>query len=192
MGNKFYQLSVSLSPCVGLNQYHGRWGLGNGSAPEGGRHGTGCPGTQSHVLEFEEHLDSSLRHRVWFLGCPVWSRGLDLVSLVSPSQLGIFCYPMSQKREWNISTACCTTCCLWPAVCLHSLEISKKNTKSLPNLKHWALCQTFPKRSISQQALKLGCLKQASFWVNGVQHRSLELWRTIIKDSWWPKEMITA
>jgi len=48
---------------MGLCQGRGSLGLGKGSAPEGK---TGCPGlwTWPRVLEFKEHLDSTLRHKV--------------------------------------------------------------------------------------------------------------------------------
>jgi len=36
-------------------------------------------------------LDSALRHRVWVWGGTLWSRGLDLMILVGPFQLGVFC-----------------------------------------------------------------------------------------------------
>ena len=42
-------------------------------------------------LEFKKHLDNALRHMVRFLGGPVWSQELDLIILMSPFQLGIFC-----------------------------------------------------------------------------------------------------
>jgi len=49
-----------------LCQGRGSGGLGTGAAPEGGGHGTGCPGlrVQPRVLEFKEHLDNALKHRV--------------------------------------------------------------------------------------------------------------------------------
>lgn len=39
------------------------------------------------LLELKENLDNTLRLRVWILCCPVWSRELDLMILVGPSQL---------------------------------------------------------------------------------------------------------
>lgn len=64
-----------------------------GSAPEGGGHGTGCPGQRAwpQVLEFKEHLDTALRQRVWIRGGAVWGQELDLMILLGPSQLGMFC-----------------------------------------------------------------------------------------------------
>ena len=54
---------------------HGRgsWGLGTGAAPQGGGHGTGCPGLWAwpRVMEFKARLDSALRHRVQFLIGPL-------------------------------------------------------------------------------------------------------------------------
>ena len=51
----------------------GSWGLGTGSAPEGGGHGTGCPGlwARPRGLEFKQCLDSALRHRFDFGWCCV-------------------------------------------------------------------------------------------------------------------------
>lgn len=42
------------------------WVLGNGSALEGSRHGAGSQGSgrSPKLLEFKDHLDSALRHRV--------------------------------------------------------------------------------------------------------------------------------
>jgi len=80
-----------------LCQGRGSWGLGRGSAPEGGGHGTGCP-EQSlwpQVPRFKECSDNALRHWVWILGGCVWRQGLDLVILVGPLQLGIFCDSMT-------------------------------------------------------------------------------------------------
>ena len=42
------------------------------------------------VLEFKEHLDTALRHRIWILSGSVWSQGLDLMVLMGPFQLRIF------------------------------------------------------------------------------------------------------
>ena len=69
-----------------------RGGAAGGWVPEGSGHGTGCPGQRvwPQVLEFEEHFDNALRHRVWILGGPVWSQGLDMVVPVSPFQLRMF------------------------------------------------------------------------------------------------------
>lgn len=53
-----------------LCQGRGSWGLGTGAAPQGGGHGPRLP-------EFKECLDTALRHRVWILGGPVLSQGLD-------------------------------------------------------------------------------------------------------------------
>ena len=44
--------------------------------------------------EFKKRLDNALRHRVWFLGDPVWSQELDLMILVGPFQLKIFYDPI--------------------------------------------------------------------------------------------------
>ena len=40
-----------------------RWGLGKGSAPEGGGHGTDS-GHGLEVLEFKRCLDNALRYRI--------------------------------------------------------------------------------------------------------------------------------
>ena len=49
-----------------LCQGRGSWGLGTGSAPEGGGHGTDSQGSGygPKLPEFKEHLDKPLRHRV--------------------------------------------------------------------------------------------------------------------------------
>jgi len=39
---------------------------------------------------FKKPLDNALRHKVWFLGSPVWSQELDLMILLGPFQLGTF------------------------------------------------------------------------------------------------------
>jgi len=53
-----------------LCQGRGSWELGTGGAPEGGGHGTGCPGqwARPQEPEYKECLDSTLRHRGWILG----------------------------------------------------------------------------------------------------------------------------
>jgi len=48
---------------------------GKGSSPESGEHGTGS-GHSPELLEFKEHLDSALKHRILVLGSPVWSQEL--------------------------------------------------------------------------------------------------------------------
>jgi len=75
-----------------LCQGRGSWGLGTGAAPQGGGHGTGCPGqwARPQVPEFNEHLGKAFRYRVWILGGPLWSQELDSMILVSPFQPGIF------------------------------------------------------------------------------------------------------
>ena len=69
-----------------------RRGLGRGSSPEGGGHGTSCPGqwAQPRVLEFREHLDSTVRHWVRLLRGPVWSQELDSMIIVGPFLPGAF------------------------------------------------------------------------------------------------------
>ena len=49
-------------------------------APQGSEH-------DPRLLEFKEHLDNTLRHRISILGVPVWSQDLDLMILVDPFQL---------------------------------------------------------------------------------------------------------
>ena len=51
--------------------------------------------TTPSLTEFKKHLDNALRHRVWFLGGPVWSQELDSMILVGPFQLRIFCGSMT-------------------------------------------------------------------------------------------------
>ena len=49
-----------------LCQGRGSWGLGTGSAPEGGGHGTACPGlwARPQGLEFKESLGSAPKYWV--------------------------------------------------------------------------------------------------------------------------------
>ena len=51
--------------------------------PKGSRH-------SPELLEFKGHLDTTLRHKVWILGGPVWSHGLGSIILVGPFQFEIF------------------------------------------------------------------------------------------------------
>ena len=44
-------------------------------------------GNGPRLLEFKEHLDNTLRHRISISGGPVWSQDLDLMILVDPFQL---------------------------------------------------------------------------------------------------------
>ena len=46
------------------------------------------------MVGFKERLDSALKHRVWFLGGPLWSQELDLMISMGPLQLGIFREPV--------------------------------------------------------------------------------------------------
>lgn len=65
-----------------LCQWTDRWGIGKGSAPEGGGHGTVCPWGSGHSHELPEqrkHLDTALRRRVWIWDGAVWSQGLASV-----------------------------------------------------------------------------------------------------------------
>ena len=67
------------------------WELAKGSSPEGGGHGTGCPGqwAKPQVLMFKEHLDSALRQGSNF-GWSVWSQELDLMILMGLFQLRVY------------------------------------------------------------------------------------------------------
>ena len=51
---------------------------------------------------FEEHLDNTLRRRVWILGGPVQSQQLDSVSLMVPFQLRIFYDSVFRHAEGRI------------------------------------------------------------------------------------------
>ena len=64
---------------MGLHDGRGRWGLGTGSAPEGGGHG-------HKLLEFRKCLDGVLRHRIRILGVAVWIQELDSMILMGPIQ----------------------------------------------------------------------------------------------------------
>ena len=79
-----------------LCQGRGSWGLGTGSAPEGGGHGTGCPGqwAQPRVLEVREGLDITLRQRVWIWSGAVWNQELKSMILGGslPTRSILFCF----------------------------------------------------------------------------------------------------
>ena len=51
---------------------------------------TKAGGHSSKLPEFKECLDTTLRHRVWFFGGPVWRQELDSMIFVGPFQLGLF------------------------------------------------------------------------------------------------------
>ena len=76
----------------------GSWGSGKGAAPQGGGHGTGCPGlrAQTRLPEFKKHLVTAVRHRVWIL---LWSQGLHSVASLGPFQLGISYHYDSDHNE---------------------------------------------------------------------------------------------
>jgi len=84
-----------------LCQGRDSWGLGTGAAPEGSGHGMGCPGqwARPQVLEFKEHLESTLRHRGWILSGPVSRQELYLMILMCPFQLRMFCDPLFVTLE---------------------------------------------------------------------------------------------
>jgi len=73
---------------VELCQGRGSWELGKESAPEGGGHGTGCPGQRARPQAIRVQKASG--HRVWILGDAVWSQEVDSVILVGLFQLAIF------------------------------------------------------------------------------------------------------
>ena len=50
--------------------------------------------TAPSLPECKKHLDNTLRNMVSFLDGPVWSQELDLMILVGPFQLRIFCDSM--------------------------------------------------------------------------------------------------
>ena len=92
-----YSPSYFYSPCR-----QGRWGsawvLGKGTSSEGAqvlKKASQGSGWGIKLPELKEHLDNTLRHRVWILGSPVWSQELELVILVDPFQLGKFHNTMS-------------------------------------------------------------------------------------------------
>mgnify|MGYP001856084944 CR=1 FL=1 len=84
-----------------LCQGRGSWGLGTSSAPEGGGHGTGCPGQWacSQVLELKECLDTALRHS-WF-----W---VVLCGIHDPCRS----LPM-QDIQWFSDSVCNSKCYVW-------------------------------------------------------------------------------
>lgn len=75
--------------------------------------------TATRLMEYQEHLNNSLRHRVRFLGCSVQGQGLDSMILERPFQLSIC---------WD-SMVLCTACTQggvlhtsaqpWPALATH-------------------------------------------------------------------------
>lgn len=56
-------------------------------------------GHSPELLEFKEHLNSALRHTVWFLGGSLWSHKLDSMILVGPFHLGVFCDSMVRSQS---------------------------------------------------------------------------------------------
>ena len=70
-------------------------------------------GHSPKLPEFEEHLDSTLRHWVRTLGGPEWSQELQSGILVGPLQFGIFqemhfCKYMNIKAKGKISNPVCS------------------------------------------------------------------------------------
>ena len=56
--------------------------------------------------EFKEHLDSALRHRVWFLCGTVQSQELDSMICVGPLQLRSRCdYDYAQQQPASVQPA---------------------------------------------------------------------------------------
>lgn len=74
-----------------MHSPEGCWALEQ--APQDSCHGL-------KLLEFKKHLNSSLRHRVWFSGGLAWSQELDLVILVGPCQLGL----LLRRQKVNTTT----------------------------------------------------------------------------------------
>ena len=72
-----------------LCQGRGSWGLGTGSAPERGGHGTKCPEQWARPQVPEINV-KALRHRVWILCNPVWSWEFNLMIITGTIQLNIF------------------------------------------------------------------------------------------------------
>lgn len=84
-------LGTGPSSLKGMELCQGRamWGLGTGPAPEGGGHGTGCPG-QWHGRELpkiKECLKTALSHMVWVALCG--ARSWTPWSLQAPSNWDI-------------------------------------------------------------------------------------------------------
>jgi len=71
-------------------------GLAKSSAPEGGRHGTSCPGqwARPHAARVQ-----GVSHGVWILGGPVQSQESDSMIPVSSFQLRIFYGSMNVKTS---------------------------------------------------------------------------------------------
>ena len=57
--------------------------VGMEQAQQGSGHGP-------RLTELKEHLDITLRHRVWSLGGAVWGQELDSMILMGPIQVEIF------------------------------------------------------------------------------------------------------
>lgn len=78
------------------------WTLGRGFSPRGWLDTEQAPRevvTAPSLTEFKECLDKALRHKVWFLGCPVqgqWS--LWVPSNLAYSMIWDSCYALSSKR----------------------------------------------------------------------------------------------
>jgi len=93
-----------------LCQGRDSWGSGNGSAPEGGGHGTACPEQWAQPRVCKEHLDTALRHWVWILNGAEWICELDSLFLVGPFQLRRFHDSMAgfcgEQLAWKSRSFC--------------------------------------------------------------------------------------
>jgi len=58
------------------------------------------------LMELKKRVDNSLRHRVWILGGPLWSQGLDSVILVGPFKPGVFCDSMHLVPFLGLLSGC--------------------------------------------------------------------------------------
>ena len=78
------------------------WGLGKGSAPEGGGHGTACPGQRAWPWAAGAQGtfgQCSHTHRIWILCGAVWIWELDSVILVGLFQIVIIYDSMNERKE---------------------------------------------------------------------------------------------
>ena len=75
----------------------GSWGLGTGSAPEGGGRETGCPGQWARPQG--DGVQGALDNIGFVFWVVVWSKELDSMILMHPFQVRVFCDSV-RKEVW--------------------------------------------------------------------------------------------
>lgn len=129
---------------VWLWQYHLRdlgksgWISGRGSSPEGSQALDWAPQGSAHgpkLTELKKHLNNSLRYRAWILDGPVWSQGLDLMTLMGPYQLVIFCDSM-RLLHWQTRGSADSWFFFFPSFCSSYLVRSESIQPLLIHIHH--------------------------------------------------------